>query len=286
MLLAVPILCICLVFATAEPNLCAVSNALKVPLNGTCSSSHGMAKGDIAASRGEFEALQVLIEGGAAGAVGVTVNITFTAGTPAGISWTLAYVGFVFCAPTTRYGGSGGGWQPDALMPWPTTGVAVLPAVSLSSWTTFNISTSAVPGIYGGTVTVLVGGSEASSIPFTLTVWPLQLPPVGDPAAFTTIYAYSPSFSLPNETLMAGLDQLAALRFPATQIYMTTPYPVGLRRGSRVLVQACLHFMVVAAGVVLPVPCPTGRTFAGSGRHLIPVVLRGQCQCRSQQQQQ
>jgi hypothetical protein len=214
------------VLAAAQPTLCAVSNALKIPLNASCASIGGDSAGDIASSRGEFEALQILIDGGLAGASNLTLSVSFTGGVPEGISWSLAYVGYVFCAPTTRYGGSGGGWRPDMLMPWPASGLNVLPSTSLTAWITFNVSAGTSAKVYDGAVLGMAGGSPAGSLPFTLTVWPTLLPAIGDPNAFTTIYAYSPDFSLPNSTLKAGLDQLAALRFPATQIYLTSPFPI------------------------------------------------------------
>jgi hypothetical protein len=246
------------VFAHAQvTSVCAVANALKVPLNATCTTIDSAAAGDIAASRGEFEALQILIDVGSLSVSNVTVSIAFSAGTPADLSWTLAYVGYVFCAPTTRYGGSGGGWRPDALMPWPASGLFLPPQTSLTAWVSFNVSAGAAPGTFNGTVSVFSGGKAVSALPFSLTIWPLLLPSIGDQTAFTTIYAYSPNFSQDNETLQAALDQLAALRFPATQIYLTVPYPLWYyeylaAQGAPLLVLADVANLALSGHAKLP----------------------------------
>ena len=213
---------------TIAASICAVSNAAKMDLSDNCGTAAGSSLfGDVAAARGEYEALQILID--TSTSVTPTLNVSLSiSSVPTGISVDIFWVGYVFCAPTTRYDNSGGGWHADALMPWNSGVTTIAPGASLTALVRFNVSAGALPGVFSGTITAQSddGAVLLGTLPFNLTVWDLLLAPMGDPEAFTTIYAYSPNLALPNETTFAGLDQLAALRFPATEIYLEEPYPI------------------------------------------------------------
>ena len=108
------------------------------------------------------------------------------------VSWW--QVGYVYCKATTRYVGSGGGWLPDPLLP-PLNGLITLESeVTQPLWISVKIPSDYPPGVYNSSVVVTISGkgniSSAITIPMSLTVWKIQLPPLAK-SKFPAIFSFN-----------------------------------------------------------------------------------------------
>lgn len=220
----------------AALTLCGVSANWKVGLNDTCTHTNGGGVGyatvDVAAARGEFEAGAIILDNTASAeaAPACSLSVSWDGGSaPVGVSFTVRMLGYVHTEASPRYAGSVAGWFADALLPWPSGGLDVAPHSQLTAWVTFDVSASAAPGTYTGTIAV---PGAAAPLPLVLTVWSLTIPPLAT-SPFTTVYAFDESaLSIlgpardVNATLRSYWDALSSLRFPATNIYATAPLPM------------------------------------------------------------
>ena len=245
--------------AAATPVLlCGLSSAYKPALTDSCDSAGGSAAVRIHAARGEVEAGAVLLDNSRAGSAAVAdagVEVRWDAGAaPAGVDTARGarFLGYVHTEASPRYAGSVAGWFADALMEWPSSGVPIAVGANLAAWVSFNVTAAAVPGVYTGSFSLTgSSGASAAALPFSLQVYGVLVPSIAD-SNFSTIYAfdngaparlYGAGSIDENATLLAYLDELARLRFPAVNIYATQPLPTWLysvlaAQGSNVLILA------------------------------------------------
>lgn len=108
------------------------------------------------------------------------------------VSW--FQVGYVFCKPTTRYPGSGGGWRPDPLLPPRNEMVVLESEVTQPLWLSVKIPVDFQSGIYNSSIIVTISGKTSTTvtIPVTLTVWTIKLPPLGE-SKFPAMFSFSRS---------------------------------------------------------------------------------------------
>lgn len=85
-------------------------------------------------------------------------------------------VGYVFCRQSPRYGGSGGGWRPDPLLPIATAGFSVPRAVLQSIWIRVSTPVTMPQGNYTAQVTVLAGTTQLFTVPLFIEVWGHTMP--------------------------------------------------------------------------------------------------------------
>ena len=216
--------------AAAAVTACGGLSTVKPKLNDTCATLAGSsATVDVAAARGELEAAIVLLEGDATAA---GLSVVWSGAEPLGVSYSVALIGFVHTEASPRYAGSIAGWFADPLLPW-SSATRVSPNASRAALVTFNVSTSAVPGTYHGTINVTDQGVQATQLALLLTVWPIVIPPPGS-SPFATAYAFDDSAPTRfygaddidvNATTLRFYELLAGLRFPATNIYASAPLP-------------------------------------------------------------
>jgi hypothetical protein len=266
-----------LLFAGAATafQLCALSNAYKPTLSDTCQSAGGAAQAAIHAARGEVEGAVVLLDNlsGSGGAVGPTVlQVAWDAGAaPGGVALSGPFlVTYVHTQKSPRYGASATGWYADGLLPWPPGG-APLGTSQLTAWVNFAVSSAAAPGTYTGSFSTLP--ASAAPLPFALTVYAAEVPPLGE-SPFSTVYAFDSSaltrsYSATevdlNATKYRFLDALAALRFPSINIYASAPLPIEeykylAAQGVKVLIMADISGLPFGEGGVAPY-APRGRSF-------------------------
>ena len=191
-------------------NWCVVPSTVHVLQNETCSSLGPSATREIEvfAMQGEEESLQLLIDTRGWGegrnmtnkvslsfntfvdAQGSEINLQEE---PITLSWW--QVGYVFCKPTTRYPGSGGGWRPDPLLT-PQDGAVLLESeVTQPLWISVKIPSTYPHGVFNSTVTVTIAGeglsdAETIKIPVSLTIWKIQLPPLSQ-SKFPAIFSFN-----------------------------------------------------------------------------------------------
>jgi len=146
------------------------------------------ASASIWAARNEFEAFQVAVNGGSAGATAVSMTAPTLLG-PGGAAIPAANVRLYREALiTTTYASNleaqPGAW-PDALIP-DVDALAnqkrnafpfdVPPGENRVVWVEVLVPQDATPGTYDGTVEVTGGSGFSASVPVSLTVWPFALP--------------------------------------------------------------------------------------------------------------
>ena len=145
------------------------------------------------------------------------------------VSWW--QVGYVFCKATTRYVGSGGGWRPDPLLAPENNSVTLESEVTQPLWLSVKIPSDFPSGVYSSSVVVTVSGkgtSESVSIPVSLTVWNIQLPPLNK-AKFPAMFSFAKSTL--NAVYGDKTDQMAAKfedllidqRMGGNNLYTTQP---------------------------------------------------------------
>ena len=232
----------------ASAALCALPSSYKPTLTDACATAPFASPAlALLAARGELESGTVLLDAATAAPLQAP-TIEWAAGSaPAGVSATVQLLAYVHTEASPRYAGSRAGWFAEALLPWPPQGVAVAPGGNAAAWVTLNVSASAAPGAYSGLVRA--GGA---SLPLTLQVYALALPPLGV-SPFRTIYAFDGSILPRAYAGVPGFNAsatqrhywaaLAAQRFPATNIYATQPlalaeYAELAALGSNVLILA------------------------------------------------
>ena len=195
----------------------------------------------IAGQQGEREAVQLVLHH-RADLTGVTVSVS---GIPSDVATFAAFqVGYVNTTDSPRYEGSGGGFRPDPLLPFPTDGQGVdVPAgVAQALWITAELGRpgAARAGNYTGTITVSNSAGKALTVPLTVELWALALPTLAESAigtAWSGVWS-PPSFSpyYPavatdaqkwNATKSAFYDTMFDARMPADSIYITTPRNVS-----------------------------------------------------------
>lgn len=257
----------CLASARAV-QLCAVPVTQKTTLDDTCASSAGNSSvAAVDAARGEIEGVQLLLDnaGGGAAPSAVGVSITWAAGAaPAGVSVAgIFLVTYVHTEASPRYAGSRAGWFADALLPWPAGGLPLPANGQLTAWVSFNVSAAAAPGVFEGALV-----AAGASLPLRLTVWRALVPALAD-SPFKTIYAFDQGPAMKvygsavdaNATLLAYMDALAALRFPATNIYADAPLPIWqyeklAQEGAPVLILADISNLPFSTEDGRPLPPP------------------------------
>jgi len=263
--------------------LCGVPVTQKTALDDTCASAAGdAAVAAVDAARGEIEGVQLLLDNSGGGAVPSTaVSVSWAAGAaPAGVSVAaVSLVTYVHCEQSPRYAGSRAGWFADALLPWPAGGLPLPAGGQLTAWISFNVSAAAAPGVFAGTLR-----AAGASLPLQLTVWRALVPPLAD-SAFKTIYAFDQGPAMKvygssvdaNKTLLAYMDALAALRFPATNIYSSSPLPTWqyaklAQEGAPVLILADISNLPFSTDDGRPLsPSEVAARRGGGGR--LPDVL-------------
>ena len=243
--------------------LCALSNSYKPSLTDTC--AVGAPRASAHAARGEVEAVAVLLDNTAGGAGTVTLELLWDGGSaPVGVTASAPLLlGYVHTEKSPRYGASATGWFADALLPWPAGGAPLGP--QLAAWFNFNVSATAAPGTYTGTITTGTSPAADAPLPFSLTVYSYTVPPLAA-SPFTTVYAfdsdilprvYDPARVDINATRVAYLDALAGLRFPATNIYASAPLPIEeyeylAAQGAPILILADISGLPFGEGGVAP----------------------------------
>lgn len=230
---------------TAAPGVttCAVDALHKIPLNETCGTVPSSATLPaepvvLHAMSGEAERMQILLTL-PAGADSVVVTAGAAGFSPGGgVDVSVRYVGYVYCHTSTRYDGSGGGWRADPLMPIPSQGVALAAGANLALWVTARAAAGAAAGWRNGSVAVTnaVDGSTLATVPVSVEVWPVALPPLNATDSFATLFSFQYSGdtisrfygggALTTPMKHAWLDYLAALRFPGDALYLSEPRSV------------------------------------------------------------
>ena len=255
------ILCILLNPVTSL-NLCGLSNAYKPTLLDTCETTNNRLGGyktvSINSALGEIEAGALLIDNMDASSsriLDTMIEIQWNSGSiPIGVETALPrFITYVHTEKSPRYAGSKADWFADSLIPWPTTGVVIEANTQLSVWVNFNITSFATPGIYKGSfVFSSSNGGSISPLPFILKIFNVTIPPLAT-SPFRTVYAFdnnAPNSIYSqygtydvNATLRTYFEELAKLRFPATNIYSTAPLPMWqyellASQGSSILILA------------------------------------------------
>ena len=256
--------------------LCGLPPSLKTTLADSCRSAGGdAAAAALDAARGEVEAVQVLLDNaGGAALPAAALSLTWDAGAPpAGVAALApALVSYVHTEASPRYAASATGWFADALLPWPAAGAPLAAGGQLTAWLSFNVSARAAPGVYTGVLAVAGSGQR---LPLRLTVWAATLPPLAQ-SAFKTAYAFDEGPAMRvygaaadrNRTIRAYFDALAALRFPATNIYADAPLPLWQyeylgAQGAPILILADISSLPFSDA---PAP-PRRRALAGGSGH-------------------
>jgi hypothetical protein len=220
----------------------------------------------LAGMRGECERAQIWLRAADAASELTGIRLNFSGGVA---NWTALQQGYVKTVPPAA-GGPGwqgytcldqaagdrqprpclGGWYPDPLFP-PVSDGSVVPLVPAGKtqpiFVQACIPTSATPGNFSGTVTVTgtVGSTAfAFTVPWTVEVWPITLPPLDSPSAFRAEIGWSDRVGWggnddPNSNLHAffptksqiqiwnaWLPFLASKRTPPNQLYQEAPRPM------------------------------------------------------------
>lgn len=191
---------------------CIVPSTIHVLQNETCQSLEKVTSKifDVFAMQGEEESQQLLLDTRGWGQpqnmtnnVKISINgdgfvqVQGTGSNKGGdqpvVSW--FQVGYVFCKPTTRYPGSGGGWRPDPLLV-PRNGTVVLESeVTQPLWLSVKIPVDFASGVYNASIIATITGktadaSQVITIPVTLTVWPIKIPPLAE-SKFPAIFSFN-----------------------------------------------------------------------------------------------
>ena len=224
---------------------CIAPSTVHVLQNETCKSLETIItkEFDVYGMQGEEESQQLLIETRGWGTErNMTSNVTLSFDTfmdtngvdpvrdnPI-ISWW--QVGYVYCKPTTRYPGSGGGWRPDPLLSPSNGGVVLESEITQPLWISVKIPNNFPPGTYNSSVTVEMSGKEGAAeritIPVMLTVWKIQLPLLSK-SKFPAIFSFNKNALNPvygnNVTDIAKKfeDLLIDQRMGGNNLYTTVP---------------------------------------------------------------
>lgn len=251
-----------LVSSATSYTLCGWST-YKPKLNETCSTlSTSTGTQNLDTARGELESFGVLVDNSASTTPLLLTlpTITWEGTSPSGVSATPYFLTYMHTEKSPRYAGSAAGWYAESLLPWPTTpGISAAGSSSLSVVWSFNVSAGATPGVFNGSVSV----GSGPTLPFSLTIWGLTIPSIAS-SPFKTIYAFSssvldtvykplsPEFDF-NSTQERYYADLAAARFPSTNIYAQTPlalweYQQLASLGSNVLILADISSLPFEGG--------------------------------------
>ena len=221
----------------------------------------------LAGQRGECEKVQVWLRAADTAAVLVDIGVTFS-GSP--FNWTAMQQGYVKCTPPGA-GGPGwqgytcldqatgdtephpckAGWYADPLFPATADGsvVPVVPAGKTQPiFLQACLPSSAAVGNSSGKVTVagrVAGGSTFKfTVPWTVEVWPIDLPSLDQPDSFRAAIGWSDwvgwsGWDMPNDNLHAfypsknqewvwdeWLPFLSQRRTPPHQLYQVAPRPM------------------------------------------------------------
>ena len=261
--------------SSAGVRLCSLPNSYKPSLNDTCVKMGGSTV-TVNAARGEIEAGVVLIDNSGGSSINsIGLQILWDAGTaPTGVEVIDPFlVTYMHTEKSPRYEASATGWFADALIPWPTGGAPL--NEQLTAWINFRVAATAVPGTYTGTIISLPAADAA--LPFTLNIYAMTIPTLGD-SPFNTVYAFSDSILSTvydaatvnlTATKFAYLDALAALRFPSINIYAQAPlsideYQYLAAQGVQILILADISGLPFGEGGVSPLTTTT--TKRGSAR--------------------
>ena len=144
----------------------------------------------------------------------------------------LVQVGYVFCNQSGRYAGSGGGWRSDPLLPVTDDGFTVPTSTAQSIWITLHVPSDATPGMYTGSVDLILSSSTSITIPVTVNVWNITLPTLRQSHIGTAWSgAWTPEYFAPyygsqwNAT--AWYNLFVQHRMPPDSIYLSTPRPMS-----------------------------------------------------------
>jgi hypothetical protein len=196
---------------------------------------------DIAAQRGECEAVQVWVRSESTELRNVSLRVA-TLSAPAA-SATLSdghwqalqqlYVNTTAHNTTTMYEPSTPGWHADPL--FPTDTVPRVPnGLTQPLWLEVCVPTTATPALYTGSFALLVDKAAPTLIPVTLRVWNITIRNTSDPSAFTTVFSFGQAplaqwaavyqgLGVPwvstSEPMMQWLSLLQDHRTPADSIY-------------------------------------------------------------------
>eukprot|EP00750_Incisomonas_marina_P013608 INCI17509.1.p2 GENE.INCI17509.1~~INCI17509.1.p2 ORF type:complete len:295 (+),score=57.89 INCI17509.1:371-1255(+) len=174
------------------PELCVIPATAPIRPHDTCadfaSTSFSAATSDsptlgVEMMRGEVESAQLLLRQGAfpPAAVGsgniTNVTVSFEGDIAKLVQFDVFQVGFVNTRSTPRYGGSGGGWRSDPLLPG--QGFGTPGDVATGIWIDVTAPRTAQPGNYTGQVVVsgdVEGANFQIAVPTSLEIWDLTVP--------------------------------------------------------------------------------------------------------------
>ena len=229
--------------ADAFPPWCVVPSTLHVLQNETCATYQSVASDKVVwyAMRGEEENKQVILDlSGWPAALNLTASLsasmsdlTLVGGTTV-VSGALTWwqVSYVFCKPTTRYPGSGGGWRPDPLLAADNGAILLEAGVAQPLWLDLKVPYDIPEGEYAGSVILKVefnnGSSLTQVIEIEVTVWKIDLPRVQD-AMFPAIFSFNVEnlnavySTITDDLKDAFFDILTDQRIGGNNLYTTVP---------------------------------------------------------------
>lgn len=229
--------------ADAFPPWCVVPSTVHVLQNETCATYQSLASSKVVwyAMRGEEENKQVLLDlSGWPASLNLTATLSADmsdlqlVGGTAVLSGVLAWwqVGYVYCNPTTRYPGSGGGWRPDPVLAADNGAILLETGVTQPLWLDLKVPYGVPDGQYVGSVTLTVDFNNGSYltqvIAIEATVWKIDLPRVQD-AKFPAIFSFdSDNLNAVYPTVTDSLkkaffDILTDQRMGGNNLYTTVP---------------------------------------------------------------
>eukprot|EP01045_Picozoa_sp_COSAG04_P020318 COSAG04_NODE_2068_length_4871_cov_2.073973_1_plen_1105_part_00 len=240
---------------------------IKVPSDQTEPFASSSDRVSLAGLRGECEKTQIWLRAADKTAVLENISVAFSSSTMTALNWTALQQGYVRCSPPGA-GGPGwqgytclqagatksrpckAGWYADPLFPPLNNGV-VVPMVPAGKAQPIFLSAcipgGATAGNFSGVVTVSgkVGGAGFKfAVPWTVEVWPLDLPALDHPDSFRAAIGWAdwvgwsgddmPDYSLhafhPDRSQSWVWDRwlpfLAQRRTPPHQLYQVAPRPI------------------------------------------------------------